>query len=610
MAQYYKHPKDAVLFAISVSESMRTAQEEDAGNGKDSPLLGALKCAYDVMTQRIISNPSDTMAILLYGTEGTKLSEDQAFENSTVRNCYLLTDFEVPSADEVKAVKALIDDSEKLKDLTTPAQVSLPLSEVLRFAVDLFTVKAANFASRRLFLITDEDNPHKGDKQKDENAGTRGNDLRNLGVVIELFPIAKPGESFDRSRFYKNIVKSDEKPKDPKAPAPLFNPIKVSQAGDGTTLFSSLLSSVKSRAVPRRALFSNLSLEIGPDLTISIKGFIIFKRQEKKQMTWIWTDGVEQQLVKPVTQKLEQDTARPVEKAQIRKAYRFGGTQIPFTPKDIETIRNFGEPILRIIGFRSHTGDTLPLWANTKAPTLLYPSEEGYTGSTRAFSALLQKLRKGGKMAIAWFIARRNAIPSVVALIPGDERLGDDGDQIVPQGLWLIPLPFADDIRRNPDVSTVAAPYSLVDCMRDIMRQLQLPRGRYNPEKYPNPDLQNHYRVLQRLGVGDLPEGPEDENEEQKRLRRKVEADKTIPVYRQIHKRAGELILDWGEELEKQHRLWEKTHREEAPLAKRPATGGEGPRKKLKTAGDQNTTDEDMKARFDSRSIGQVRKPQ
>ncbi|KAL8883968.1 MAG: hypothetical protein Q9192_006952 [Flavoplaca navasiana] len=34
--------------------------------------------------------------------------------------------------------------------------------------------------------------------------------------------------------------------------------------------------------------------------------------------------------------------------------------------------------------------------------------------------------------------------------------------------------------------------------------------------------------------------------------------DKTIPRYRQIDKRAGEYVLDWGRELQEQHEVWLK----------------------------------------------------
>ena len=67
-------------------------------------------------------------------------------------------------------------------------------------------------------------------------------------------------------------------------PRPVTADIKPanSTGKDGISLLQSLLSSVASRSAPRRALFSSVPFEIGPGLKISVKGFILLKRQEPK----------------------------------------------------------------------------------------------------------------------------------------------------------------------------------------------------------------------------------------------------------------------------------------------------------------------------------------
>lgn len=90
-------------------------------------------------------------------------------------------------------------------------------------------------------------------------------------------------------------------------------------------------------------------------------------------------------------------------------------------------------------------------------------------------------------MGLAWFVARKNAAPVIVAIVPGDEKMSDKGDQLIPAGLWLIPLPYADDIRQNPETSLIRASEDLIDETRLIIQQLQLPKAEFEPEKYPNP---------------------------------------------------------------------------------------------------------------------------
>lgn len=303
-----------------------------------------------------------------------------------------------------------------------------------------------------------------------------------------------------------------------------------------------------------------------------MKGYLIFKRQEPARSCYIWLGGEKPEIAKGVTTQIADDTARTVEKWEIRKAYKFGGEQISFTPEEQQALRNFGDPVIQIIGFKPISA--LPFWASIKHPTFIYPSEEDYVGSTRVFSALYQKLLKDQKMALVWFIARRNASPVLAAMLPGAEKLDENGVQRIPPGMWLLPLPFADDIRQNPETNLVVAPEPLIDQMRTVIQQLQLPKAQYDPLKYPNPSLQWHYRILQALALDeDLPEQPE---------------DKTIPRYRQIDKRAGEYVISWGEELEAQYRKMFEEQPKTSTLAKRPgrAEAAEGPSKRAKTEAD------------------------
>lgn len=199
----------------------------------------------------------------------------------------------------------------------------------------------------------------------------------------------------------------------------------------------------------------------------------------------MWLGGEQPQIANGVTTLLADDTAREVEKWEIRKAYKFGGEQISFTQEEQKSLRDFGDPVIRIIGFQPHSA--LPFWASMKHPTFLYPSEEDFVGSTRVFSALHQTLLKQKKMAIVWFIPRRNAAPVIAAMIPGEEKLDGHGIQMIPAGMWILPLPFADDIRQSPETNHLTAPDPLVDKMRTVIQQLQLPKGQYDPQRYPNP---------------------------------------------------------------------------------------------------------------------------
>lgn len=201
--QVYKTAKDALLFVVEVSQSMLTPPplSDSKKVDNDTPTSAALKCAYALMQQRIISNPNDMMGVLLYGTEKTKFQGGD-HGSSSYPHCYLLTDLQIPDAKDVKALKTLIEGEEESKDLLVPTTNSVPMSDVLFCANQIFTTKAPNFSSRRLFIVTDNDDPHASNNKLKSSAAVRAKDLYDLGVIIELFPIARPNEGFDRAKFY------------------------------------------------------------------------------------------------------------------------------------------------------------------------------------------------------------------------------------------------------------------------------------------------------------------------------------------------------------------------------------------------------------------------
>ncbi|KAK6354922.1 ATP-dependent DNA helicase II subunit 1 [Orbilia brochopaga] len=523
----YLSQRDATLFAIEISNSMVAPPDEeddsmdiDGGKKKKnkkprySNAESALRCAEAVLKNRIISNPSDMMGILLFGTEQTKYADGNT---SSYPNCFLLMDLDIPDAAGIKELKYLLDNPDELSELLKPSEKPAAMASVFFAANHLFTTKAANFNSRRLFIITDNDNPET-DKKARTSAQTRAKDLYDLGVRIEPFFISTPSHEFDKSLFYADVMYDTGDEPD----TLLDSDGDAGKPTDAESRYDQMLSAITAKQAPRRALFS-IKMEVGKGLVIGIKGYLLYKRVEPSRSHYIHERGEKLQIVKGTTTRMVEETAQEVAPAQIRKAFKFGGETVSFSDEEMKKIRNFGDPVLRIIGFKPQT--ELQFWHNMRPSIFIHPSEEDYTGSTRVFAALWNKLLNSKLMGIAWFIPRRNAAPVMTAVWPSSE----------PQGLFLITLPFADDIRQNPEVPHIVAPNHLIDRMQDVIRQLHMPRG-YIPEKYPNPALQKHYKVLEAIAL-------------EEELPDKFE-DKTLPKYKNIEKHAGRLLEDWGEALE------------------------------------------------------------
>ena len=128
----------------------------------------------------------------------------------------------------------------------------------------------------------------------------------------------------------------------------------------------------------------------------------------------------------------------------------------------MKQIRNFGEPILRVLGFKP--AETLKFWENMRPSYFIYPSDAAVTGSTRTFASLHKKMVKDKLMALAWLIPRRNQAPVFAAVLPQIEEFDDKGAQSTPPGMHCIVLPFLDDIRANPVEATKAGIFPC-DCI-------------------------------------------------------------------------------------------------------------------------------------------------
>jgi ATP-dependent DNA helicase 2 subunit 1 len=173
----------------------------------ESPASAALKCAYHLMQQRIISNPHDMIGVLLYGTKASKFYDESEEDRADLSypHCYLYTDLDIPSAQEVKQLRSLAspeDADTEVQQVLEASEEPVSMANVLFCANQIFTSKAPNFLSRRLFIVTDNDNPHADNKALRSAATVRARDLYDLGVNIELFPISQPDHEFDTSKFY------------------------------------------------------------------------------------------------------------------------------------------------------------------------------------------------------------------------------------------------------------------------------------------------------------------------------------------------------------------------------------------------------------------------
>ncbi|KAK9357865.1 SPOC like C-terminal domain-containing protein [Lipomyces starkeyi] len=448
----FRNQKDAILYCIEVSPSMLATinpAEADDGTEPTSAARVALESAYMMLQQRIISQPSDAFGILLFGT---KDQTDPAYES-----CLMLMDLAVPESSEIKYIKEILEDDEKFDSVFTPSDTPPSIVNTLFCANQQFNAKSGTYMFQRLFIVTNNDNPSDPRPDYRKSARTRVHDLFGLGVRIEPFFLSTEKRPFDTSKFWEDVIFSGYRSDDYVDIQPILITAKQGLQ---------MKAHVKARQTPRHAIFS-VPLEIVPGkLSIGVKGYVLFKRQDIQRSHYVYEqEGEKAVIARSHTQYTYTDTttaldmramkAEPeteeIDKNEAKRGFKFGGEVLPFAPEEIQSLRNIGEAGIRIIGFKPiHLFD--PSY-NMRPSYFIYPSEEDYVGSIRTFAALHSSLLDENKYALAWVKATNRSSPFLAALVACPEiieRENGRDEQKQSPGIFVIKQPFADDIRVFP----------------------------------------------------------------------------------------------------------------------------------------------------------------
>ncbi|KAF8963093.1 SPOC like C-terminal domain-containing protein [Flammula alnicola] len=553
----FETKRDVILFCIDCSESMMKLYDDPRYEDVQTcHLYTALEAAMQIQKKKIIVGPNDLVGILLFNT--TRKSEINRSQGSEIkRNTFLYQPIAPLSAPKVQELilllEAAVEDQDELRKTFPPLTTGrVPMGDVFTSCNWVLRDGAPKTASKRVFLITDEDNPHPstGSKQLITSARTTLIDLTQAGVAVEPFFISTEEKPFDVSRFYSsvllpsNLEDEDELQEDSSI---LPESISISRIED-------LLSQMRFHEVPKRALFS-VPFHLANGFTMGIKGYGLVTEQKKGTYKYFVDLGDKMEVATVRTTYVDEDRQAEVDKTRMVYGAELGpnaateeeddndessgsfgvrvvkGGNRPFyTAEEIRSFRTFGlEPGIKLLGFKDR--DQLEFEDNVKHSQFIYPDEMSYAGSKRTFSALLKSMIKKDKIGIALTLTRRNSSPVFCALLPQEEKIDETG-WTDPAGFHLIPLPFADDIRTRPIEEGFRASDEMKACALGWVEKLIVKNGTYPPDSYPNPALAYHNAQLQASAFREQydPESFE---------------DLTEPNVEKMHKRAGKFMKEW-----------------------------------------------------------------
>ncbi|KAG1736302.1 SPOC like C-terminal domain-containing protein [Suillus lakei] len=549
-AAFFEGKRDVILFCIDCSESMHELRDDpNYEDVKTSHLFTALEAAMQIQKKKVIVGPNDSVGIVLFNTARSSETKNHATEIKKNSFVYQpITPISAPAIQElIQLLDAAREDPDLLKSTFPPlTRNKMPLGDVFTSCNWVLRDGAPKTASKRVFLITDDDNPHPGSKQLVTSARTTLLDLTQSGVQVEPFFIATPEKPFEPSRFYSSVLLPNVLNDEEEDTGVLPESISITRIDD-------LLSQMRFHEVPKRAIFS-IPFQLADGFVISIKGYGLVTEQKKGTYKYFIDLGDRMEVANSRSVYVDEDQQAEVDKTEVVYGMALGAAPVgdasddegeggdticravplgkrPFyTADEISSFRTLDlEPSIKLLGFKDRT--ELAFEDNVKHSVFIYPDELKYSGSKRTFAALLKKMIEKKKIGLVLALTRRNAAPVFCAMLPQAES-GEEGEWNEPAGFHLIPLPFADDIRAAPLEEAFRAPNEVKDAARVWIDKLCVKNGTYPPDSYPNPALAYHNAQLQASAFREEfdPEAFE---------------DLTRPKYDMIHKRAGNLMKEW-----------------------------------------------------------------
>ncbi|KAF9012092.1 ku70-like protein [Hymenopellis radicata] len=535
--------KDVILFCIDCSPSMQAMFDDPVYEDvQTSNLYMALDAAMQIQKKKVVVGPNDSIGILLFNT--TKTPDRKDLQGSEIkRNTYLFQPISPLNAQTIQELIHLLEEPRETLCQTFPPVEGqrVPMGDVFTSCNWVLRDGAPKTATKRVFLITDEDQPHTA-SQLITSAKTTLTDLTQAGVTVEPFFISTEDKPFDKNKFYSSVLLSNMAEDEDEEGLP--ESISISRIED-------LLAQMRFHEVPKRALFS-VPFKLAEGFTIGVKGYGLVTEQKKGAYKYFTDLGDRMEVADSKTLYVDPERETEVDKKSIlygmhvktvKPATEDGegseeisgrivkpGDRPLYTAEEIRSFRTLGlEPGLKLLGFKDRS--ELAFEDNIKHAQFIHPDEMTYSGSKRTFNALLKSLVKKKKIGLILAVMRRNSAPTFCALLPQEEK-ADEGGWTEPAGFHLIPLPFADDIRAAPIDKGFTASDDLKDAAYKFINKLCLKSGGYPPDSYPNPVLAFHNAQLQASAFHEEydPDSFKDE---------------TLPNNDLIHKRAGALMAEW-----------------------------------------------------------------
>mmetsp|Transcript_33489 Transcript_33489/g.72324 ORF Transcript_33489/g.72324 Transcript_33489/m.72324 type:complete len:594 (-) Transcript_33489:1080-2861(-) len=476
------------------------------------------------LQSRIIASPNDRAAVILYGTREKRndynLDHVYVLHELQPLTARLLRNLSPSHGDENDGGGGGDDGKDgplvgQLRALSYPGSEShrgLSLKHALWQSSHVLSEATKNRAAKvdkRIFIFTNDDDPCEGqDLLRTQTLG-RLADLRALQVDFHLYPLGNPagegGSATFRPSFWSHALREANTWKEDEGER-FLEEMQLQLADSGVDGAS------QKRKINRKRRWAatRLKIEAGRNaspLEIEVE-YYLMRGQQKVAARYV--DAETNALLETSTAYVCSTSGGVVED-QPTKGWSVRGERVLARALEYELIKDVGHLMgFHLLGFKP--ARCLKPFYQIKPSAFLYPNEKDHPGSCRLFLAFHEQMRAGGQVAICSYAATRGTASGadLVALVPQQEARDSFGNQVEPPGMWVIFLPYADDMRypellfRTKKDHVSKASSDQVDKALALVRALQLPED-FECDQVPNPSLQRHYEVLQAVALGEDP---------------------------------------------------------------------------------------------------------
>ena len=397
----------------------------------------------------------------------------------------------------------------------------------------------------RILVFTSNDDPPGTNRAARRAALTRANDFRagmSSGAEITLFPLS---DQFDVYRFWSEVVLvARPEDADTEEAKELF-------LESALMSFEDLGSVVLQKAFKKRPI-NRINLFLSDDKSVKVALMMYTSYLQASKPRQMFVDAATNRPVRAESRLISDQTGAILNQfaGEVKTYVEFEKQQIAMTREDVNVIKQIEQDTvdatgvsgcLHLVGFRPK--DFLRPEYCVGHSCFLYPQDERVAGSAEVVSALIDRMLNLGVIGIARAVPKRNSTLQFVALVPQAEVLDENGHQELSPGLFVVRLPFADDLRdltlKDTNVAAIMRGFEEQTNMR--LRQvesakriieLMTPDVDWKPERLDNFALKSVFRTLESLALN-LPNQEPIEDQAQP-VPQAAEADVFVPDLLQL----------------------------------------------------------------------------